>query len=115
MLIRYKSVEPDVLFTAFESTVSEYKYDFGQGVTVTSFMREWTENAGYPVINVEKKNNTFIITQVCILFYIDKFHRSQPKKKTFSGKIPNRYTGSDNRSLQMVCGNHLHYRIEQKF
>lgn len=55
---------PNALFSAFEKTISEYGYDFGQGVTVTDFMKQWTENAGYPMIKVVKTDDTFVITQV---------------------------------------------------
>lgn len=63
---RYASVEPDVLFAAFEYTISEYQFDFGQDVTVTNFMERWTEQEGYPMINVVKFNDEFIVTQVSI-------------------------------------------------
>lgn len=58
-------MEPDQLFAAFEETVAEYKFDFGHGdVTVTDFMRHWTEQAGYPVIGVAKVDGSFVLTQV---------------------------------------------------
>lgn len=63
---RYKSVEPDSLFDAFEMTVSEYQYEFGSTFTITDFMKKWTEQAGYPMINVVKVNDSFILTQVRI-------------------------------------------------
>lgn len=61
---RYESVGPEALYSAFESTVHEYDFDFGQGVTVTSFMKQWTEQAGYPMIDVTKIDDKFYITQV---------------------------------------------------
>jgi aminopeptidase N len=57
-------VEPGELFAAFEHTVVEYQYDLGQNVTVTGFMKQWTEQAGHPMIDVVKVNDTFVITQV---------------------------------------------------
>jgi len=65
------SVDPDVLFAAFEYTISEYKFDFGQGVTVSDFMKQWTEQAGYPMINVSKVNDEFIVTQVCVVLVVN--------------------------------------------
>ncbi|KAF0715024.1 mucin-12-like isoform X6, partial [Aphis craccivora] len=70
---KYVSVVPDVLFAAFEYTISRYKFDFGQGVTVTDFMKQWTEQAGYPMINVSKVNDEFIVTQErCLMDTPDK-------------------------------------------
>lgn len=65
--VRYGTAEPDQLFEAFELTLAKYQLDFGHGqVTVTEFMKHWTEQAGYPAINVTKVNGSFIVKQVCI-------------------------------------------------
>lgn len=71
-LLRYESVNPDVLFAAFENTISEYQYDFGKNITVTDFMKQWTEQAGYPMVSVIKINDVFVITQVNE-FKLEKF------------------------------------------
>lgn len=46
----------------------EADYKFGNGsISVGEFMNTWTNQAGYPVINVETSDNgTLILTQVCI-------------------------------------------------
>lgn len=59
-------MEPSELFAAFEHTVAEYRYELGQNVTVTDFMKQWTEQAGYPVVDVVKAADRFVITQVRI-------------------------------------------------
>ncbi|XP_025191838.1 aminopeptidase N-like [Melanaphis sacchari] len=70
---KYVSVDPDVLFEAFEYTISKYQFNFGEDVTVTNFMKHWTEQAGYPMINVVKVNDEFIITQErCLMDTPDK-------------------------------------------
>lgn len=61
---RHKSVESDELFEAFNNTLSEQQYDLGQNVTVTGFMKQWTQQAGYPMIDVARINDSFVITQV---------------------------------------------------
>jgi len=81
------SVDPDVLFAAFEYTISEYQFNFGQDFTVTDFMKQWTEQSGYPMINVVKVNDEFIVTQVCIAPWSQTVKISNIK--TFVGKVPN--------------------------
>lgn len=64
---RYKSVEPKNLWDSFDNVLFEENYKLGNNsITVGEFMSTWTDQAGYPVINVEYDNNTLILTQVCI-------------------------------------------------
>lgn len=91
------SVVPDVLFAAFEYTISEYKFDFGQGVTVTNFMKQWTEQAGYPMINVSKVNDEFIVTQVCIVLVISSQTLMISNTKNIVGKVSNGLSRQNNR------------------
>jgi len=38
----------------------------GNSLTVEEFMKSWTDQAGYPVINVDSSNHNYlIVTQVC--------------------------------------------------
>lgn len=67
---RYKSVVPDVLFAAFQSVIDKRAFDFGRDFTVVDFMETWTKQAGYPVINVRKVNDKFVITQVRAQLYV---------------------------------------------
>jgi len=82
------------LFAAFEDIIAEYQFDFGQDVTVTNFMKQWTEQAGYPMINVVKVNDEFIITQVRFTLLIQIFIDSDIQ--TFVGKVPNGHSRQNN-------------------
>lgn len=33
-------------------------------MTVTEFMRSWTEQPGYPLVEIVRDNSTFVVTQV---------------------------------------------------
>lgn len=33
-------------------------------MTVTEFMRSWTEQPGYPLVEIVRDNATFVVTQV---------------------------------------------------
>jgi len=64
ILFRFKAATPEELWTAFENALYDAEFDLGDNVTVTEFMRSWTEQAGYPLVEVVKENDTFVITQV---------------------------------------------------
>lgn len=64
ILFRFEAATPEELWTAFENTLYDAEFDLGENVTVTEFMRSWTEQAGYPLVEVVKENDTFVITQV---------------------------------------------------
>lgn len=46
-------------------------FDIDDGITVNRYMRLWTEQAGFPLINVESANDgsAVVVTQVPIYFY----------------------------------------------
>lgn len=64
ILFRFNAATPEELWTAFENVLYDAEFDLGENVTITEFMRSWTEQAGYPLVEVAKENDTFIITQV---------------------------------------------------
>lgn len=107
---RYGSVDPDGLFAAFEDTIAEYQFDFGQDVTATNFMKQWTEQAGYPMINVVKANDEFVITQVRIALWIQTLVSSNTE--VFVGKVPNGHSRQNNRFIEMVRWDHLYNWIK---
>lgn len=64
ILFRFKAATPEDLWNAFESVLYEARFDLAENVSVTQFMRSWTEQAGYPLVEIAKDNDTFVITQV---------------------------------------------------
>lgn len=68
MCFRYKSVEPKNLWDSFDNVIADNEYKLGilgDQITVGEFMNTWTDQAGYPVINVQKNNDDSLsITQV---------------------------------------------------
>lgn len=64
ILFRFKAATPEELWDAIENVLYDAEYDLGGNVTVTEFMRSWTEQAGYPLVEVVKENDAFVITQV---------------------------------------------------
>lgn len=62
------SVEPEDLFTAFDSTLADIGTDIGNELSVRDFMTNWTTQSGYPVLNIVKNQtaNTFSIVQVIL-------------------------------------------------
>lgn len=64
---QYKAAEPKNLWNSFDSVIFDANYKsgiLGNTITVEEFMRSWTDQAGYPVINVVTTNpNYLIITQ----------------------------------------------------
>lgn len=66
---RYKAAEPKNLWNSFDSVIFDMTYKAGilsNSITVEEYMKSWTDQAGYPVINVDSGNpNYLIVTQVC--------------------------------------------------
>ncbi|XP_022172013.1 aminopeptidase N-like [Myzus persicae] len=60
---KFRAATPDDLWNAFENALYDVGFDLGEKLTVTEFMRSWTEQAGYPLVEIVKKNDTFVITQ----------------------------------------------------
>lgn len=65
---RNGSVTPDDLWAAFEEQIHDKDVLLPQGMTITSIMKSWTENRGYPLIKVRRIANgkmvNIIIEQV---------------------------------------------------
>jgi len=61
---RFKAATPENLWNAFENVLYEEEFDLGTDVTVTEYMRSWTEQPGYPLVEIARDNDTFVITQV---------------------------------------------------
>jgi len=64
---KYKAVEPKNLWNSFDNVIFEANYKsgiLGNTITVEEYMRSWTDQAGYPVVNVDSGNpNYLIVTQ----------------------------------------------------
>ncbi|KAL5242092.1 hypothetical protein ACI65C_009502 [Semiaphis heraclei] len=61
---KYKAVEPKNLWNSFDSVIYDANYKsgiLGNTITVEEFMRSWTDQAGYPVINIDTTNPNYIV------------------------------------------------------
>lgn len=65
-MLRYNAATPEELWNAFENVLYDADFELDENVSVTEFMKSWTEQTGYPLINVMKVNDTFVISQVII-------------------------------------------------
>lgn len=65
--IRYNAVTPNELWIAFENVLIDNDFKLDEDISVTQYMKSWTEQAGYPLVTIARVNNTFIITQVNII------------------------------------------------
>uniref|UniRef100_A0A2H8TGD8 Aminopeptidase N n=1 Tax=Melanaphis sacchari TaxID=742174 RepID=A0A2H8TGD8_9HEMI len=65
----FKAATPENLWDAFENVLFDVQFDLGESVTVTEFMRSWTEQPGYPLVEIVRNNDTFVITQKRFLVY----------------------------------------------
>lgn len=68
--LRYTAATPEQLWIALENVLYDNEFDLGDNLTITQYMKSWTEQAGYPLVTIVKENNTFIITQVNIILCI---------------------------------------------
>lgn len=110
---RYESVESERLFGAFEFTLADFRYDFGD-VSVTDFMKQWTEQAGYPVINVTRDDHgAFIVTQVCIGNLTRVVVISAPGR--FLGAFPDRHARQSPGRVRVVRGDYIYDGNGEKF
>lgn len=57
-------MKPEHLWNAFENALFELKRPSFNNANVHTVMGPWTEQAGYPVVNVTKKDNSLVLTQV---------------------------------------------------
>lgn len=61
---RYTSVKPEKLWNAFDNALFDLTKSGLNGHSVRTVMNTWTEQAGYPVVNVIKKDKSLVLTQV---------------------------------------------------
>jgi len=57
-------VKPEKLWNAFDNALFDLKKSGLNGNSVRTVMNTWTEQAGYPVVNVIKKDKSLVLTQV---------------------------------------------------
>lgn len=62
-MIRYNVATPNELWIAFENILIDNNFEL-EDISVTEYMKSWTEQPGYPLVTVVRMNNTFVITQV---------------------------------------------------
>lgn len=72
---RYDVAKPEDLFASFDKVLKENNFSIGKELTVEEFMSNWTTQAGYPVLIIEKNKsaNNLIVTQViysCCSYYL---------------------------------------------
>lgn len=70
--IRYGAVTPSNLWAVYENYYFDIEYKLSDNVPFTNFIQSWTDQSGYPVVNVTRNQNTYIITQVNIR--LDQVH-----------------------------------------
>ncbi|XP_070159038.1 aminopeptidase A isoform X2 [Polyergus mexicanus] len=88
-------IEPDVFYNAISTYLNKYAYlnaetadlfnilqdAVGEKLNITAIMDTWTRQEGYPVINVQKSGNKFILYQK--RFLIDPNATSDPSKSYY--------------------------------
>lgn len=70
----YRNAETADLFKVLQDSV-------GNKLDVTAIMDTWTRQEGFPVINVKKSGNKFVLTQK--RFLDDQDAKSDPSKSTY--------------------------------
>jgi len=65
-IYRYTAVEPEKLWNAFDNALFDLTKSGLNDNNVRTVMSTWTEQAGYPVVNVMKKGKSLVLTQVRI-------------------------------------------------
>uniref|UniRef100_A0A2S2P8T3 Aminopeptidase n=1 Tax=Schizaphis graminum TaxID=13262 RepID=A0A2S2P8T3_SCHGA len=60
---QYSAVEPEQLWNAFDNTLFDMTKSGLNGNSVRTVMNTWTEQVGYPVVNVRKKDKLLVLTQ----------------------------------------------------
>lgn len=61
---RNTPVTPENLWIAFENALFDDDFVLAKNLTITEIMKSWTEQPGYPLVEISKVNNAFTITQV---------------------------------------------------
>lgn len=61
---RYQAVKPNDLWVAFDNVLFELTESNLYGQNVHTVMSTWTEQVGYPVVNVAKEGNSLFLSQV---------------------------------------------------
>ncbi|XP_060860636.1 aminopeptidase N-like [Metopolophium dirhodum] len=60
---QYTAVKPEKLWNAFDNVLFDRTKSGLNGNSVRTVMNTWTEQAGYPVVNVIKKDKSLVLTQ----------------------------------------------------
>lgn len=61
---RYSGAGPKQLWETFDYVLYDADYTIEEDVTVNNSMYLWTEQAGYPLINITETDGSVIVTQV---------------------------------------------------
>jgi len=61
---RYTAVKPEKLWNAFDNVLFNLTKSGLNDNSVRTVMNTWTEQAGYPLVNVIKKDKSLVLTQV---------------------------------------------------
>ncbi|VVC40906.1 Hypothetical protein CINCED_3A003082 [Cinara cedri] len=60
---RNAATSPSILWSVFENFYFDIKFQLQEDVSFTDFVHTWTDQSGYPVINVTWKNSMYTVTQ----------------------------------------------------
>ncbi|XP_050546402.1 aminopeptidase N-like [Daktulosphaira vitifoliae] len=61
---KYKNTKPKDMWDSIDSVLYEADYKLTDNIQIRDFMRSWTENEGYPIINVAYQNKkSYSVTQ----------------------------------------------------
>lgn len=118
---RYSIVNPDHLWNAFDNALLELKKQGIHSETTHKIMDSWTNEFGYPVVNINKKDKSLVLTQVNSVrwpFFV--FHKfilylfSTPIVFFLTGTLFN-WTFQHKRYYQMVHPIKLHNEQGKRF
>lgn len=76
---RYRAATPEDLWAALENVLYDAEFELDDSLTITEFMKSWTEQAGYPLVYIVKVNNTFYISQVISVLSLQLQYRIRCK------------------------------------
>ncbi|XP_022919418.2 glutamyl aminopeptidase-like [Onthophagus taurus] len=123
-----RMLEDAVTDNIFREGVTNYlkKYAYGNAVTddlwnelgklvedvdVVTFMKSWTVQSGYPVVNVKSKNDSFVLTQERFLTDPDAQDRV-PSPYNYKWVIPVTYVTDESSTSVLVWFQHDDHEIE---
>lgn len=61
---RYSVVRPEHLWNSFDNAIFNLTKSSLYNDNILTIMNSWTEQSGYPVVNIIKKYKTLFLTQV---------------------------------------------------